>query len=107
MVLTSGREKQRVELDGSRVKEGVQELLEDALAQLAAHHLQANTLVKPSTIAITVTVTPDEDRRVFSFQVNSKVTPAPKKGFVDKAIFGRDEDDVIVVKPLQMELGKF
>ena len=58
-------EKQRVTLEESRTLTGVQEMVEDALAQIVAHYQRADTLLKPSTITVTLTVTPDEKRQIF------------------------------------------
>lgn len=95
---------ERIDIEDSRLPGAVLEKLDDGLEAIIRHARRMTTLVKPSTITITVVVTPDDERQQFGVKVSAKTTFAPEKPFTTSFLGGVDKNGEIIAKSVQTSM---
>ena len=91
--LSSERHKTLLDIDGrsimGRIIDG---LIANGIDEIVRHYQDPSVTEKGSTITLTITVTPDEARRKFGFDLSIGNKLSPRKGFSTDIYAGVDPD---------------
>jgi hypothetical protein len=94
-------------LADTKIGQSVTEMIEDRFDDVVRHYQDVAATTKPSKITIELTVTPDERRQQYSFNVAAKTALSPRSTYSTSlyaAVNGDDQVEVVEYDPSQLTL---